>query len=168
MEPLVIKNVFDQKTHSFLMKELSFTPTNEIEWDQTRSRTVSAFNRYSKFSNLLLPIARKVFNNETILPSYAMWARYMGSGGFLEKHKDNNACTFTIDYCVNQFYPWPLIVEGKEYILNANDALCFMGEDQEHWRSEWKPGNVVDMMFFHYVKPDHWWYTGDGGPYLEK
>lgn len=165
MNPIIIKNLFDKKTHSFIMRELSLTPNNEIYWDSERSRTTSVYNRYSKFSNLLLPIARKIFEDDTILPSYALWARYLGSGGFLERHKDSNACTFTIDYCVNQFEPWPLVIEDEEYILQSNEALCFMGEDQEHWRTEWKPGNVVDMMFFHYVRPDHWWYTGEGGPY---
>lgn len=165
MEPRIIKNLFDKKTHSFIMKEISLTPNNEISWDGQRSRTTSVYNRYSKFANLLLPTARKIFNDDSILPSYSLWARYMGAGGFLERHKDSNACTYTIDYCINQFEPWTLVVENKEYILETNDALCFMGEDQEHWRKPWKPGNVVDMMFFHYVRPDHWWYTGDGGPY---
>lgn len=147
------------------MKELSLTPNETIFWEESRSRTISTYNRYSKFSNLLLPLAREIFNDDTILPSYTLWARYLGAGGFLERHKDNNACTYTIDYCVNQFDPWPLVVEGEEFVLETNQALCFMGEDQEHWRTEWKPGNVVDMMFFHYVRPDHWWYTGEGGPY---
>ncbi len=168
MNPIILDEVFDKKTHSFIMKELSLTPSETIYWEENRSRTISTYNRYSKFSNILLPLAREIFNDKEIIPSYALWARYFGAGGYLEKHKDNNACTFTIDYCVNQFEPWPIFIEGEEYILEKNQALCFMGEDQEHWRTEWKPGNVVDMMFFHYVRPDHWWYTGDGGIYQFK
>lgn len=166
MEPIILDNVFNEKIHSFIMKELSLTPNNDIYWEESRSRTISTYHTYSKFSNLLLPIARKTFKNNEILPSYTAWARYLGFGGALEKHRDLNACTFTIDYCVNYFEPWPIIIEGNEYILKKNQAICFMGEEQEHWRPKWKPGNVVDMIFFHYVEPHHWWYTGDGGNYL--
>ena len=94
-----------------------------------------------------------------------MWARYAGNNGFLEKHKDTNACTYTLDYCINQFQPWSLYVEGEEYALQPNQALAFLGEEQEHWRGEWTAGNIVEMMFFHYVEPDHWWFTGEGGRY---
>ena len=166
MEPIILDEVFDKNLHRLIMKEISIIPNNEIVLDEKRSRITSNFNRFSKFSNLLLPVAKEIFQSDSLLPSYAFWARYLGKDAFLERHKDLNACTYTIDYCINQFIEWPIFIEGHEIILEPNQAVCFMGEDQEHWRGDWIPGNVVDMMFFHYVEPDHWWYTGNGGQYI--
>lgn len=163
--PVILDDVFTQKQRDLLMLETAMTPNNQIEWDDERSRTISVYNRFSKFSLMLLPLARQVFGSDTLLPSYALWARYMGAGGYLERHKDSNACTYTIDYCLNQFEPWPLIVEDVSFTLHPNQALAFRGEDLLHWRPTWKPGNIVEMLFFHYVEPDHWWFTGEGGQY---
>ena len=107
----------------------------------------------------LLPVARQTFGDDSILPSYACWAMYYEPTSNLNRHKDDNACTYTLDYCVRQYEPWDLYVEGVPYTLQPNQALALLGESQEHWREQFKAGNVVEMIFFHYVKPDHWYLT---------
>jgi len=105
-------------------------------------------------------LARNIFESDTLLPSYALFAHYEGEKASLEKHIDNNACTYTLDICLYQETAWDLFVEGRAYTLQPNQALAFYGEEQEHWREDFPDpeNNKVGMLFLHYVEPDHWFY----------
>lgn len=118
------------------------------------------FKPLTSYLEHLVPIARDKFNSETLEASYAIFAHYEGKEAKLPKHKDNNACTYTIDLCLYQNTPWGLWVEDKEYMLQENEALAFYGEDQEHWREDFTDpeNNVVGQVFFHFVEPDHWFF----------
>lgn len=53
-------------------------------------------------------------------------------------------------------WEWPIIVEGKEYILKNNQALVFSGTQQLHWRKGYLPiGKSVDMLFCYFTFSDH-------------
>ena len=159
-QPLVIEHVFDSETRERLLADCDrIWRRKDCKYQQEYSRMYSNDARLWMYLERLLPHARKTFGDETILPSYACWAMYYEPTSNLFKHKDNNACTYTIDYCVRQHEPWDLYVEGAPYTLKENQALALLGEDQEHWREPFKIGNIVEMVFFHYVKPDHWYFT---------
>jgi len=123
----------------------------------------------SELANKLTDTARKVFQSDKLVPSYALFAHYEGQDPLpsLYKHKDDNACTYTLDMCVYQNEPWDLWVEDKNYCLYPNQALAYYGNDQMHWREEFPnpETNNVAMIFFHFVEPDHWWIT-KGPDYL--
>ena len=109
----------------------------------------------------LLPLARQIFNSETLLPSYTMFVHYEGPKAKLRKHRDDNACTYTLDMCLYQNQTWDLWVENKSYTLQENQALAYYGNDQIHWREKFPNPDTqhVAMIFFHFVEPDHWYYT---------
>ena len=107
----------------------------------------------------LLERARQLFDSSTLLPSYSLFVDYSKDEISLFKHRDNNACTYTIDYCLYANEPWGLWIEDEEFISKENNAVMFYGEDQEHWRETKNGENKVGMLFFHYVEPDHWFYT---------
>lgn len=160
MEPLVIEQPFDDETRGRLLVDCDrIWRKQACHYDPGYGRMISNDQRLWMYLERLLPIARQVFNDDTMLPSYACWAMYYEPTSRLDSHKDTNACTYTLDYCVRQYEPWDLFVEGKAYTLEEGQALAFMGEDQEHWRPEFKAGNVVEMIFFHFVTPDHWYFT---------
>jgi hypothetical protein len=120
-----------------------------------------------KYHELLLPLARKVFKSETLLPTNALFAEYTQTGATLHHHYDANACTYTIDLCFYESHPWPLIVEGKPYFYGENEAVCFFGEEQEHWRDTINEENIkIGVAYFHYVEPNHWYFT-EGPQYVE-
>jgi hypothetical protein len=160
MEPIILDKPFDEETRGRLLVDCDRVWRRQAcEYDPKFSRMTSNDNRLWMYLERLLPLARETFKDDTILPSYACWAMYYEPTSSLSKHKDKNACTYTLDYCVRQYEPWELFVEGKPYTLQEDQALAFMGEDQEHWRPDFKPGNVVEMIFFHFVHPDHWYFT---------
>jgi hypothetical protein len=123
-----------------------------------------------EFANKLTQTARKIFNSETLMPTYTLFVHYEGQdpAPSLYKHKDDNACTYTLDMCVYQNEPWDLWVEDKNYCLYPNQALAYYGNEQLHWREKFPnpETNHVAMIFFHFAEPDHWYFT-KGPNYLE-
>ena len=78
----------------------------------------------------------------------------------LHKHKDANACTYTLDLVLYQGDTWALYVDGRPYRANPNEAILFMGEEYEHWRETlYNNTGRIGVVFFHYVEPDHWYFT---------
>jgi hypothetical protein len=121
-----------------------------------------------KYHEMLIPLAKKVFNSETLLPTNALFAEYTSKGSKLGKHFDANACTYTIDLCFYESHSWPLFVEGEPFFYNENQAVCFFGEEQEHWREVLNEENIkIGVAYFHYVEPDHWFFTKGPG-YVEE
>ena len=58
----------------------------------------------------------------------------------------------TFDVQVGGNVKWPIIVEGREYTLENNQALTFSGTHQIHWRpkQEFVEGDYLDMIFCHF------------------
>ena len=108
---------------------------------------------------VLQPIIETV--STTATPSYAIWVRYSPKYGTttLPPHIDRNACTYTIDYQLGSSVDWPLYINSEKVTLKDNEAAVYLGEDELHWRNEFPTkshNDFVEMIFFHYVEPDHW------------
>jgi len=113
-----------------------------------------------EFSEMLLPKVREYFGTNTCVTSYSLFAEYSDETISLEKHKDVNACTYTLDLVLYQGDPWSLFIDGKAYTANPNEAIMFMGEEYEHWRETlYNNTGKIGVVFFHYVEPDHWFIT---------
>lgn len=160
-QPRVIGDLFTSEERLSLLTVCDRLPHYEARYDQVMGRLTSGSQRLIPYLDLATHKARDVFGVSDLLPSYALWALYDVPGSNLHAHKDDNACTYTLDYCVRQRAPWSLYVEGIGYDLQEDEALAFLGEEQEHWRSPFTPGNAVEMIFFHFVRPDHWYYNSD-------
>jgi hypothetical protein len=165
--PKVIKNflpelVFDSLKNYLMQKE----KTTE-SFDPAFGRYIFNDSFVNKHFDIVTEIAKDVFGSKTLLPSYALFAHYEGNKASLFAHLDDNACTYTLDMCVYQTEPWDLYVDGKPYTLNENEALAYYGNDQKHGREKFPnpESQHVAMIFFHFVEPDHWWFT-KGPEYL--
>jgi hypothetical protein len=159
--PMVVSPVFSNEDFSLLKTTMLNAPKTPEVYDE-------GFGRYhvwdpilTDFTQKALVVAKEVFESDTLVPSYTLFSHYQGEKANLLRHKDDNACTYTIDMCVYQDTPWDLWVDGAPYTLLENQALAYYGNDQEHWREEFPnpDSNYVAMVFFHFVEPDHWWVT---------
>lgn len=156
--PVHLKNVLLKEEFNNLLNNLP--NAEEGLFDQGRSRYMIETSFIREYGQSLEERAKQIFNNQNIKSSYSLYCKYFGNAS-MEMHKDDNACTYTIDLCLKQTEPWGLWVEDKEYILKPNEALCYLGNDQIHGRLPKNLGfkGLVEMMFFHYVTPDHWFFT---------
>jgi hypothetical protein len=170
-DPLLINNLLSDEDYSRLL--LSLDNPKSFSFDRGFSRYCMGDNGLpilGELANKVTDIARKAFNSETLMPTYTLFAHYEGQNPppSLYKHKDDNACTYTLDMCVYQKEPWDLFVEDTPYTLYKNQALAYYGNDQWHWREKFPnpENNHVAMIFFHFAEPDHWFFT-KGQQYLE-
>lgn len=164
----IIDNVYPEPLFKRLV---SIVQRQYNSWDYNND-----FGRYSKsteeggaflipYLNKSVDLAQNIFKSTTLKGSYSLAAVYKNDYNTipnLPHHKDNNACTYTIDVCLFQKEPWSIWVEDKEYFLKPNQAIIIYGEEEEHWREKFPnpETNIVGMLFNHYVEPDHWWNTG--------
>ena len=76
----------------------------------------------------------------------------------LGPHMDEVPSQFTLDYQLDGNISWSLNVEGKEYVLENNDALVFEGENVLHWRPkrDFNDGEFLDLMWFQFREDNHW------------
>lgn len=168
-DPIILKRVLPETDYAEL-KSL-FKDVKSYEYQPGFSRYLAGEGlvpELSDYAKKITPMARILFDSKTLLPTYALFSHYEGENASLYKHKDDNACTYTIDMCVYQKEPWDLYVEGVPYTLEENQALAYYGNDQMHWRESFpnpKENNVA-MIFFHFAEPEHWWFT-KGPSYLE-
>lgn len=170
-EPVLVNSLLSPEDYTRLLESLD--NPKSFGFDPGFSRyCIGDFDLpiLGELADKLVDTARQVFDSESLMPTYTLFAHYEGQNPTpsLYKHKDDNACTYTLDMCVYQNNPWDLWVEDKNYCLYPNQALAYYGNDQLHWREEFPnpETNHVAMIFFHFAEPDHWWFT-KGAEYLQ-
>jgi hypothetical protein len=169
-DPKILSPVFTKDEHDYLKKLL--LNYKDFPYDPAFSRYTASDSQVlglKDFADSLIPLARETFDSKTLQPTYTLFAHYEGQDPepSLYKHKDDNACTYTIDLCLYQNDTWDLWVDDKPYTLYPNQALAYYGNDQLHWREKFPDPKRqhVAMIFFHFAEPDHWWFT-EGPEYL--
>ena len=160
-DPLILTNLFSTDKYLKLRNHLFNIDKSEISFDMSMGRYTFNDPLINDYHQEIVDLAREIFDSPTLIPSYALFSHYETRRANLFMHKDDNACTYTIDMCVYQTEPWDLIVDGKPYTLFENQALAYYGNDQEHGRPKFPNPETqkVAMIFFHFVEPDHWWNT---------
>ena len=163
-KPTIYKNIFEEDYFNNLKKYLSDYKfdKNEIP-DHYGSYRIHSFDGdvVLKDAELkLVDFARKIFENNEIIPSYCTYVRYKGNTPVLEKHKDEGPTSYLLDVCLGYNTQWPLIIENKEFLINENEGLGFCPTSQLHWRPNFpdSENNVVEMLMFGFVMPDHLWW----------
>jgi hypothetical protein len=167
-QPIIIDNLFTLEEHNKI-KELIQNEKAERSWnDKSLDRNVKKYSELdSYFSKILEPKAKKIFSDNTLKSTYSVYLLYDRPQSKLTPHKDNNACTYTIDYCLTAKTPWGVVVEEEEYIFGEFQGLAFMGGYDSHWRDEMPDpeNNVVEVIMFHFCPEDHWYFT-EGPDYV--
>lgn len=159
-DPVVVCDILNDQEMSDLKNHLKDLQTITRDSDYQRVLGASDYIdnlAIEKFS----PIAKELFKDDSLKMTYSIYCKYDNPRSHLRRHRDDNACTYTLDYCVSAKTTWPMWVENKEYLVAQNAALVFLGEDQTHWREDFPDprNNVVELLFFHFAPKDHWYFT---------
>lgn len=160
--PIILNDVFNEEDRQKLV-ELLKSESYEKNWiDPKNNRRVLKYPQLeSHFSKKLEPILHEIFKTDRIKTTYSVYLDYNKPTSRLPAHKDNNACTYTIDYCVSAKTPWGIVVEGEEFVISENQGLVFMGGHDSHWRDDMPDpeNNRVEVVMFHFCMDDHWYFT---------
>jgi hypothetical protein len=159
--PIILQNIFDDEDINRL-NILVQSRTGRRVWydDQTKRDLIHHDDLEQYFSKKLEPIAKKIFNDETLKTSFTLYAKYDSESSHLPEHVDRHACVYTLDYCLSSTVDWPIIVDGIEYSIKENEALAFMGMDSPHSRKKIPSSDnpILEMVFFHFVPEKHWYF----------
>jgi hypothetical protein len=164
--PTIKNNVFSQEDFHKIKNHFKKNKMLENKrYDYYGSKRIDSYEDKLLYEvlNSFLDKAKTWFKEDDLVPTYSVFSEYSGASAMLDKHKDSGPCTYTIDICIYSNIDWPLIIENKEYLFSENEAVIFYANDQEHWRTEFpdKESGIVGMMFLHYAKPSHKWFTYD-------
>jgi hypothetical protein len=166
--PKILDNIFSV-SDQLLLRELLDSHRYEKNWsDKRNDRIVRKFAELDGyFSEKLVPLAIELFGDQTLKPSYAVYLDYNQPTSELGMHKDNNACTYSIDYCVSANTPWGLLIEDEEFMFLPGQGLAFMGGYDSHGRGPMPAPetNRVEVITFHFCPSDHWYFT-EGPDYI--
>ena len=161
--PWLLDSVLNESDFRSLQSHLQATDKSAMYYDAVSCRYLMGDRDpiLKQSRDRLVPLAREVFGSNTLIPSYALFAHYAGASPHLQRHRDINACTYTIDLCIYQTAPWDLFVEDRCFTLLPNQAAIYFGNDQWHWRGPFPHPDTAcaAMVFYHFVEPDHWFHT---------
>lgn len=160
--PKLLDSLLSPEDHLKLRQLIDSDEFKKSWKDHKKDRKVKRFTQLDEyFSKIIEPAAREIFSDPTLKSSYAVYLDYDRPTSSLPPHRDNNACTYTIDYCLSARTPWGVVVEGEEYVFGEGEALAFMGGYDSHWRNDMPDpdNNRVEVIMFHFCPEDHWYFT---------
>lgn len=161
-KPVTLDEVFNESDIQKLKDIISSNKIRRTWYDYESQRALVEHDDLEQyFSKKLEPIARAIFNDPTLKTSFSMYAKYDNQSSWLAEHTDKYACVYTLDYCLSAKIPWALTVDQVDYPIQKNQALAFMGMDSPHGRKRMSDfgASEVEMVFFHFVPGDHWYFT---------
>jgi hypothetical protein len=160
--PIPLKNVFSSSDVNKLKSLATSENCRRVWYDQiTKRQLVKHDELEGYFSKKLEPLAIDIFGDKSLKTSFSVYAKYDSEASWLPEHVDKDACVYTINYCLSANTVWPFVVDGINYSIGTNEALAFMGMESYHGRGPIPdPGNnEVEMVFFHFVPEDHWYFN---------
>lgn len=102
--------------------------------------------------------AKEHFNTSDLVVFDIIIIKYCNENGFIPKldmHIDGGSLIkYTLDYQYKSNINWPVMVEEKQFDLEDNDMVTFIGSKQKHGRKnrEFKDGEFVENIFFQFIE----------------
>lgn len=167
--PKALKDVFTPEVRKDLEEVVAeyLSPDKKVYFDDISDREVRRAKKLAKFNELLEPLAKEVFGDDSLKATYSILLSY-NSKSHLVGHHDTNANIYTINYCVKSNVVWPIWFGSDEERIGINipegEALAFMGCDDFHYRekTDQEDADLV-LVMFHFCPSNHWYFTkGEG------
>lgn len=166
---VILRNVLNKQTISLLSTEFKMiravnkhqSGLSDIEYSKVADIQVpNSFYWYGAFCfESLMVVLQKTIEDtigKTLYPCYS-YARIMGNGAIMKKHKDRPSCQYSSTICIeeDEKVPYPIFIENykgdiSEVILHAGDMIFYHGTELNHWRKKFK-GTQHIQAFLHYV-----------------
>jgi hypothetical protein len=160
MENIIIKNILTKDQIDNIYNIINDSPEENTKIQVRLGHKAYLVSLGEEIKKHFEEIVQKYYGDDWVLTEY-QFARYSSKFGYKPKlypHFDDafNVHKLTLDVQVRSTIDWPIIIEGKEFLLKDNEGLIFSGTDQIHWRSdlELSEDDVVDLIFCHCERKD--------------
>lgn len=172
-EPKYLKDIFKPEVKAELeaVVEEYHGPDKKFYFDDISDREVRRSKKLHKFNELLEPLAKEVFGDDTLKATYSILLTY-NKDSHLVGHHDTNANIYTINYAVKSNVVWPIwFGDDDERVgldIPEGEALAFMGCDDFHYRerTDQEDADLV-MVMFHFCPANHWYFSKGEGHFKE-
>jgi len=160
LETIVVKNVLLDQTIDWIYNKINELDKSSAHIVKELGHTTYFMDFNDGFKKYMHSKIQPYFDVELEITEMA-FARYHHDSGYVPKlfpHFDHfKEHRITFDLQLKSTIEWPIVVEGKEFLLNNNDALIFSGTDQIHWRKDVQLSkeDEVDMFFIHLSVKDN-------------
>jgi hypothetical protein len=163
-EPKIIKNFFPENMMERIRQAITKTQigTEKSEFHTMLARWEASIQFDEDIEEYCVQKAKEIFNDDSLKKAYFFVVRYQIKDGcipHLWEHTDQNGTQTTIDITIENTANWGLIVEGKHFEQNPNDAIIFCGQQHMHARPPYptKDTNAyTTVLFLHFTQPEHW------------
>ena len=102
----------------------------------------------------LLPVVRKVFVNDTIIPNWQYLDIYAGPQAPQPPKNFSEDADYVVSLVLYQHFCWAVTIGEETFFLGENEGLFFKA-DQAYVRSEFPDpfNNVLANAFFFFIQP---------------
>lgn len=159
----IVKDVLDQHELDYIYSHVQDAPDEHTHFMNGYNQDLVNFVLPQETINKLVSICEDLSGIKGLKLEAYQFARYQnkkdphtGSVTFrpmLSPHFDDTfeSPRFTFDLQLGGNTTWAIVVEGKKFELQNNEAVSFSGTHQIHWRDHklFEEGEYVDMLFMH-------------------
>jgi hypothetical protein len=136
--PIVINNIFSNEEIKSILDSIKSFPLDKIRVQKWGGQGIlDDIKITDEIKDKVESVATRHIGEEMILENFSI-ARYSSEYGYEVKlfpHYDTRPVEmFVLDVQLKTNEDWGIVVEGKQYNINDNDALLFSGTQQMHWR----------------------------------
>jgi hypothetical protein len=136
--PIVINNIFSNEEIKSILDSIKSFPLDKIRVQKWGGQGIlDDIKITDEIKDKVESVATRHIGEEMILENFSI-ARYSPEYGYEVKlfpHYDTRPVEmFVLDVQLKTNEDWGIVVEGKQYNINDNDALLFSGTQQMHWR----------------------------------
>ena len=157
----IINSFFNEEEINIILntiKEAEDSGAGKI-YRQTGRKLIGLDNLNKDIINKVETYVNNTYNKKLIVKDigFMRFKKEYGAPKLLP-HRDDYACEVVFDYQVRTNKKWDLFVEGKRIELLDNDAVCFEGEEEAHWREKvlFSDDEFVEMICFNCIGENHW------------
>lgn len=168
----IFNNFFNTKEINIISKYIEQCENNNKGkiYRQTGRKLIGLEGLDISIINKVESYVKNVYNKNLIVKDIG-FMRFKKEYGLpkLLPHKDDYACEVVFDYQFKTNKKWNLVIEGNKVSLNDNDAVCFEGENEAHWREKtiFDDNEFVEMICFNCIGDGHWRHQSETNPLSE-
>lgn len=168
----IFNNFFNKKEINIILEHIKNTEkiNNGKIYRQTGRKLIGLEGLDISIINKVESHVKKLYNKNLIVKDigFMRFKKEYGTPKLLP-HKDDYACEVVFDYQVKTNKKWDLFIEGQRIELKDNDAVCFEGEQEAHWREKtiFNDNEFVEMICFNCIGDNHWRHKSEINPLNE-